>query len=207
MYFTKKIVAFAKRFGGLLLGSAILSFGLYNVHSQSQITEGGVLGMTLLLKHWFDLSPGISGLMMDTLCYFLGYKMLGKEFLKNALVASCGFSFFYRVYELFDPILPPLGGYPVAAAVLGGIFVGIGVGLVVRSGGASGGDDALALIIAKLTKCNIAKAYFATDFAVLALSLSYIPFTKILYSLITVSISSFIIGKLHHTGEEDPQAS
>ena len=36
----------------VILGAAILSFGLYNVHSQSTITEGGVLGMTLFLQHW-----------------------------------------------------------------------------------------------------------------------------------------------------------
>lgn len=206
MFLQKKFVALAQRYGLLLLGSAILSFGLFNIHSQSQITEGGVLGMTLLLKHWFGISPSWSGLAMDTLCYFFGYKMLGKDFLKNALVASCGFSFFYRVYEQFDPVLPPLGAYPIAAAILGGIFVGVGVGLVVRSGGASGGDDALALIIAKLSKCNIAKAYFATDFVVLVLSLSYIPLNKILCSLITVSISSFIIGKIHYKGQQEEQA-
>lgn len=200
MFLQKKFIVPPKQFGSLLLGSAILSFGLYNVHSQSQITEGGVLGMTLLLKHWLDLSPGISGLVMDSLCYFFGYKMLGKQFLKNAIVASCGFSFFYRLYEFFGPVLPPLGAYPIVAALLGGILVGVGVGLVVRAGGASGGDDALALVIAKLTKCNIAKAYLVTDFAVLTLSLSYIPFAKIFYSLITVTISSWIIGKLHHRG-------
>ena len=36
----------------LLGGASILAFGLFNVHSRSQITEGGVLGMTLLLQHW-----------------------------------------------------------------------------------------------------------------------------------------------------------
>ncbi len=202
MFCNAKINPLFKKIGMLLLGSAVLSFGLYNVHSQSQITEGGVLGMTLLLKHWFGISPSISGLMMDSLCYFIGYKILGKDFLKSAIVASCGFSFFYRVFELYDPLLPPLGNYPIAAAILGGIFVGVGVGLVVSAGGASGGDDALALIIAKVTKCNIAKAYFATDFVVLALSLTYIPLGKILCSLITVSLSSFIIGKIHHQSAE-----
>ena len=39
------------RYGGLLLGTAILSFGLYNIHSQASITEGGVLGLQLLIQH------------------------------------------------------------------------------------------------------------------------------------------------------------
>lgn len=186
-----------RRYCTLLLGSAILAFGLFNIHSQSMITEGGVLGMTLLLSHWFNISPGITGPVMDLTCYFIGYRMLGRSFLKYALVASAGFAVFYNMFESIGPLLPNMGGTPIVAAVAGGLFVGVGVGLVVRSGGASGGDDALALVIAKVFGCNISRAYLATDVAVLMLSLSYIPVHKILCSLITVTISSFIIGRIH----------
>lgn len=185
-----------RHYGLLLLGVGILAFGLYNVHSQSGITEGGVLGMTLLLQHWFGISPGISGLCMDTLCYIVGYRLLGTSFLKNAIVASVGFSAFYNVFELFDYTLPNLSGVPLAASIMGGLFVGVGVGIVVREGGAAGGDDALALMISKITRTRIAKAYFFTDFVVLMLSLSYIPLERIAYSLITVTISSYTIDKL-----------
>lgn len=183
------------QFTVLWLGAAILAFGLYNVHSQTQITEGGVLGMTLLLQHWFGITPGITGLCLDGLCYFLGFRLLGKAFLINAITASCGFSFFYNLYERIGYVLPDLSEYPLTAAVAGGLFVGIGVGIIVRKGGASGGDDALALIIAKGTGCRLAAAYFFTDFVVLMLSLSYIPFRRIAFSLITVTISSFIIDR------------
>lgn len=183
-------------YGTMLLGVAILAFGLFNVHSQSKITEGGVLGMTLLLHHWLGITPGISGLVMDITCYFIGFRMLGKAFLKNAIFSSIGFSVCYNLYEAYGYVLPNLGGQPLLAAVVGGLFVGIGVGLVVREGGASGGDDALAMIIAKNARCRISKAYFLTDFVVLMLSLSYIPFKNILCSLVTVTISSFLIDKL-----------
>ena len=193
----KKAFGFAKQYFILLLGAFILSIGLFNIHSQSQITEGGVLGMTLLLHHWFGISPGISGLCMDALCYLIGYKLLGKTFLKYALTASLGFSVFYNILERFGYVIPDLSSHPLAAAVLGGIFVGVGVGLIVRIGGASGGDDALALSIAKATNVKISRVYFFTDFIVLMLSLSYIPVNKIICSLITVTISSYIIGKFY----------
>lgn len=182
----------------LLLGVAILSFGMYNIHSRTAITEGGVLGMTLLVQHWLHITPGISGLVLDATCYFFGFRLLGKKFLKNALVASVGFSAFYNTYEFFGYVLPDLSAWPLAACVLGGLFVGVGCGLVVREGGASGGDDALALIISKITGCRIAKAYLATDLTVLLLSLSYIPWQRIAYSLITVTISSFLIDKIQN---------
>lgn len=190
-------------YGTLIGGAAILAFGMFNIHSRSMVTEGGVLGMTLLLQHWFGITPGISGVALDGLCYLMAYKMLGKDFLKNALIASLSFSLFYNIFEITGPILPNLSTLPLAAAIFGGMFVGIGVGLVVRAGGASGGDDALALVIEKLTGWKISKAYLFTDIIVLALSLSYIPITRIFYSLITVTISSLIIGKIHHKVTED----
>lgn len=186
-----------RRYALLLCGASILAFGLYNVHSRSLITEGGVLGMTLLLNHWFGISPAIAGPVMDITCYLIGYKLLGKAFLKYALVASGSFAIFYTVFEWVGPLLPDLGGNPLLAAVAGGLFVGVGVGLIVKSGGASGGDDALALIIVKLTRIGISKAYLATDLAVLLLSLSYVPMNRIAYSLVTVTLSSFIIGRIH----------
>lgn len=187
-----------RHYGLLLLGVAILAFGLYNIHSRTAITEGGVLGMTLLIQHWFHITPGISGLILDVTCYFFGFRLLGKDFLKNALVASVGFSAFYNTFELFGYVLPDLSPYPMMACLLGGLFVGVGVGLVVREGGASGGDDALALIIAKVSGCRIAKAYLITDLTVLLLSLSYIPWQRIAYSLVTVTLSSFLIDKIQN---------
>ena len=54
------------------LGSAIQAFGLYNIHSISGVTEGGILGLTLLLHHWFGISPALSSLVLNAACYILG---------------------------------------------------------------------------------------------------------------------------------------
>ncbi|MDT2955600.1 hypothetical protein [Enterococcus casseliflavus] len=55
----------------VFLGSTILSFGLFNIHSFSGVTEGGGLGLTLLLDHWFHLSPAITGFIFNMLCGWL----------------------------------------------------------------------------------------------------------------------------------------
>lgn len=183
-----------------LTGSAILAFGLYHVHSFAGVTEGGVLGMTLLLRHWFGLSPSISGLIMDLSCYVLGWKLLGSRFLVSSLLASGGFSLFYRLFERFDPLWPELAQMPLAAAVLGAIFVGLGAGLCVRAGGAAGGDDALAMSISHLARIPIQRAYLLTDIVVLALSLSYIPPRRMIYSLLTVLLSGQLIGLVQRFG-------
>ena len=187
-------------YGIILLGSAILSFGLYNIHERTQVTEGGVLGMTLFLQHWLGLSPAITSPVMDIACYLLAWRFLGNSFARYAVTASLAFAVFHGLWEQFPPLLPDLSAWPVAAAVLGAAFVGIGVGLVVRIGGACGGDDALALTISHLSRWPIARCYLITDLTVLALSLSYIPLSRILCSLITVTLSSFLIGRIQLAG-------
>ena len=186
----------AARWAMLVLGAAILAFGLYNVHSQSRITEGGVLGMTLLLEHWLGVSPAVSEIVLDVICYALGVRYLGRGFLPRALAATGCYALFYALNERMGPLLPSLGDWPLAAAVAGGLFVGVGVGLVVRAGGAAGGDDALALVLSRLLHIRLARAYLLTDLTVLLLSLSYISPVKIACSLVTVTLSSLLIGRL-----------
>ena len=178
----------------LLLGSAILAFGLYHVHAQSNVTEGGVLGLTLLLQKWFSISPAISGLIMNFLCYYLGWKVLGGRFIAYSCISGGAFSVFYAIFEQFEPIWPEIGRYPLIAAVAGAMFVGVGVGICVRVGGAPGGDDALSMSLSKLTKKDIQWIYLFSDLIVLGLSLTYIPVRRILYSLLTVILSGQIIG-------------
>ena len=57
-------------------------------------------------------------------------------------------------------------------------------------------DDALALVISKVTRWRLSFAYLFTDLTVLLLSLSYIPITRIAFSLVTVTLSSFLIDKV-----------
>ena len=181
-----------------LLGSLILAFGIYNIHAVSAVTEGGVLGLALLLDHWLDLSPAVSGLLLNALCYLLGWKLLGKRFLAYSTVAAGGFSVFYRILEWFPPLYPQIAEFPLIAAVLGACFVGVGVGLCVRMGGAPTGDDALAMSLSSVLKCKIQWVYLISDLSVLALSATYIPWQRLGYSLLTVLLSGQIIGWLQY---------
>lgn len=176
--------------------SALQAFGMYNIHALADITEGGVLGATLLLEHWFSISPAVSGFVLNAACYFLGWRTLGKSFVFYSLVAAAGFSVTYGICEQFFPLWPGIAAYPLLAAVLGALFIGIGAGLCVRSGGATCGDDALAMSMSHLTGIPIQWVYLVSDLTVLGLSLSYIPLSKISYSLLTVVLSGQIIGFL-----------
>ena len=186
----------------LVLGTAILSFGIHNIHQRAAITEGGVIGLVLLMNHWLGIPPSIASPLLDFISYALAFKFLGLDFILTAAVASVSLAGFYRVWESFPPMLPDLTSYPLAAALLGGAFVGIGVGLIVRQGGSSGGDDALALVIHQLTGWKLSRSYLFTDLVVLGASLSYIPARRIAFSLVTVTVSSLLIDWVQGLGKE-----
>lgn len=183
-----------KKCAVILLGSAIMAFGLYNIHAISQVTEGGVLGMELLLRHWFGISPAVSEVVISGLCYAFGYKVLGKRFIAYSAVAAGGFSLAYLICEQFPPVYPAIAEMPLAAALAGAVFIGVGAGLCVRCGGAPGGDDALAMTLAEKTGIRIQWIYLISDLTVLGLSLTYVPWQRLLYSLLTVVLSGQILG-------------
>ena len=191
------------------LSSAFQAFGMYNIHALSDITEGGVLGATLLLEHWFGISPALSSFAMNAACFALGWKTLGREFIAYSLIAACGYSLGYGICQQFPPLWPEITQMPLLSAVLGAMFIGIGAGLCVRAGGATTGDDALAMSLSHITKVPIQWIYMASDLTVLLLSLSYIPVRRMAYSLLTVVLSGQIIGllqKIPKTERKNPHA-
>lgn len=178
----------------VFFSSAFQAFGIYNIHAASQITEGGVLGATLLLDHWLNISPALTSLILTGLCYFLGWQALGKEFLGYSAIAAIGYALGYWICQQFPPLWPEIASHPLSAALTGALFIGIGAGLCVRAGGATCGDDALAMSLSRVTGIPIQWVYLVTDLTVLGFSLSYIPLDKIVYSLLTVTLSGQIIG-------------
>ncbi|MBR3954508.1 MAG: YitT family protein [Clostridia bacterium] len=176
---------------------------MYNIHSVSGVTEGGILGLTLLGDHWLHLSPAVSGFILNAICYFIGWRTLGKDFIGYSAIAGGGFSVFYAIFEQFPVVYPQIAGYPLTAALVGALFVGIGAGLCVRAGGAPCGDDALAMALSAKFKIKIQWVYLASDLLTLLLSLSYIPVRRIAYSLLTVVLSGQIIGFVQKVGKKE----
>ncbi len=183
-----------------LLASVFLAFGLYHVHNFSGVTEGGIIGLTLLLEHWFQISPSVTNFVANTIFYLLGWKLLGRKFIIYSAVATVGFSVSYGIIEQFEPLWPWLYDMPLVASIVGALFVGIGAGVCVRMGGAVSGDDALAMCLSHVTHMKVQTAYLFSDLVVLLLSLTYIPLGRIWYSLLTVILSGQIIGIIQRVG-------
>lgn len=186
----------------VLIGSIILSFGVYNFNFQNNITEGGVLGFLLLLKNLFNIKLSLANLIIDCALLLVGYKFFGKKFIKYSLIATISFSLSFSFFESIGPIIPKFDNL-ILGSIIAGIFVGLGSGLVVRAGGAAGGDDALALVISKTTSLKIGRVYMITDFFILGLSLIYLSISQIAVSLIAVSVSGKVIDFVYSYKNKD----
>lgn len=183
----------AKQILLIMLGAMIATLGIHNIHQRVNITEGGVIGLMLLVENWLHISPAYITPVLDVACYILAARYLGANFIKISVISTLFVSAFYKIWEQLPFMLPDLSAHPLVAALVGGLFVGVGVGLIIRQGGSSGGDDALALAISHVSGWRLSRAYLFTDVVVLLASLSYIPPVKIAYSLVTVTVSSYVI--------------
>lgn len=188
----------------VLLGSAIQAVGVCNIHAFSHVTEGGTLGLELLLYHWLGISPAISSIVLNGICYAIGWRVLGSAFLAYSGIAVGCYALTYALLELFAPLWPVLITSPLVCALLGAVFVGLGAGISMLGGGAPGGDDALAMSLNRRFGWGVEKVYLVSDLSVLLLSLSYIPLEKILYSLLTVVLSGQIVGWVQKLKKEEP---
>ena len=130
----------------IIIGSIIVSFVVCSIHSKTQLTEGGEVGIELLLLYWFHISPTISSVCMDLLFYFLGFLILNKKFRINALIGTFTYSISYFFFEKVNFSWPFINNM-LLSSIIGGFMLGIGCGLVVRHISACGGDDSLALIL------------------------------------------------------------
>lgn len=115
-----------KKIALIMLGAAVCSFGIHNIHQQTGITEGGVIGLMLLCEHWLGISPAVITPVLDIFCYMLAFRYLGGGFIKISVVSTLSVSLFYKLWEFFPHMLPDLSAYPLAASVCGGAFVGVG---------------------------------------------------------------------------------
>ncbi|MEF9990521.1 MAG: YitT family protein [Romboutsia sp.] len=190
---------FIKKILRILLGTTILAFGIYNFYYLNDITEGGVLGLLLLLKNLFNIEPAIANLIIDGLLISIGYKFFGKKFLMYSIFASVSFSVLYNIFETIGPIVPRIDSM-FLATIIAGLTVGLGVGIVASAGCAAGGDDVLVLVISKTTSLNIGKIYIVSDVIILLLSLVYLSAFDVFYSLIAVTISGRVIDYIYYHG-------
>ncbi|WP_026573260.1 YitT family protein [Bacillus sp. UNC438CL73TsuS30] len=177
----------------ILIGTAIMSFGLVNFNMQNKLAEGGFTGITLLLYFLFKWDPSYTNLILNIPLFLIGWKILGRNAFIYSIIGTVGVSIFLWIFQRYS-INMPLEHDLTLAALFAGVFAGIGLGVIFRSGGTTGGVDIIARLVQKYIGWNMGKTMFMFDTCVIILSLlTYLKYTQAMYTLVAVFVGARVI--------------
>ena len=176
----------------IALGCAIYAFGLVTINIQNHLAEGGLTGITLILRYWLHIDPAYSTALLNIPLIILGYRYLGKRALAYTIYGTAMMSVFLWIWQRV-PITIDLNHDILIAAILAGLCGGFGSGIIYRFGGTTGGTDVIARIIEKEKGMPMGRSLLLFDVVVLTLSLSYLDIEHMMYTLIASYVFSRIV--------------
>ncbi|WP_370733877.1 YitT family protein [Paenibacillus dakarensis] len=173
----------------LTLGALLMAVGLEIFLVPNRIIDGGITGISIMVSSITDIPLGIFLTLFNLPFLFMGYKQIGKTFalstLFAVLVMSAGTYFLHPVSPLtIDPLL---------AAVFGGVILGVGVGLVIRSGGSLDGTEIVAILINKKSPFSVGEVVMFINFFILGSAGFIFGWDHAMYSLIAYYLAFKLI--------------
>ncbi len=178
----------------MVLGSLSLSFGTVTFLSPNQIITGGGVGISLLLHSLFpSITLGIFMAIVSVPFLILSYIYFGKYYLfKTFLVVILLSTFTDFFKEILN--LKAITNDILLAAIFGGIFIGLGVGLIIKGRASTGSTSVVGEIVAKKTKFKAAEVLLAIDAVIMFMSVFvYNDINKSLYSMLSVYVGIRVI--------------
>ncbi|WP_408955718.1 YitT family protein [Natroniella sp. ANB-PHB2] len=175
---------------GITVGSILISLALVIFLVPNRIAAGGVSGLATVLYHLFNWPVGTVILALNVPLFILGVKELGAKF---------GFKTLYGIIilsvatDLLAPHLSFVTDDLLLVAIYGGGLAGVGLGIVFKSKGTTGGTDLVAQIISKYTGLSAGKGLLIIDFFVISLAGIVFNIELALYALISLAITSTAI--------------
>ncbi len=182
----------------IVTGSIFVGIGINLFFVPHHFLDGGMIGIGLISHYWFGFKPGLTIILFSIPLYMLAF--IKDRILFNNSIHGLWLS--SLMIDIFDEWKSVFMFSPLVSAFLGGAFVGIGIGLMLRGNSATGGSDLLAQLIGKNFGWNVGKLIFAFDSIVLIIGLPIIGLESFLYSLLAVSTVGFFTTILTHHKEE-----
>lgn len=138
--------AILKKFIWLTLGAFIAAFAIECFLVPNNIIDGGIVGVSIILNHFFDKYPlGYFIFCLNIPFVLLAFNKIGKKFVLQTIYAVTALSYGVNFFHKFDTITTE----PVLIIVFGGILLGTGVGFVLKRGGSMDGTEILSLVLSK----------------------------------------------------------
>ncbi|SET51683.1 YitT family protein [Paenibacillus sp. NFR01] len=194
---SSKLLHIGKTVAPIMLGAAIYAFGLLYFIVPNQLMEGGVTGITILLNYAFDIPIFLTTLLLNLPLFLLGWKVLGARQIAYTGVGIASLSLFLWIFERMIDMgwIEPFRTEHdfILASLYAGVTLGLGLGVVFRFGGTTGGVDIVARILGRSFGWSMGQIILVVDVVIIGSSLLYIPREQILYTLVAVFISSRVI--------------
>lgn len=173
----------------LLLGATLASIGLEEFLVPNNIIDGGIVGISIISSYLTKLPLGMFIFVLNLPFLVIGYKHIGKTFVLSTLFSitalSIGVSALHPIPGITNDIL--------LATVFGGITLGIGVGLVIRSGASLDGTEIVAIIMDKRTGFSVGEIVMFFNLFILSSAGFFFGWNKAMYSLIAYFIAFKVI--------------
>lgn len=177
----------------IFVGAAIFSFGIVHFNMQNNLSEGGFTGITLLFYFLWDWDPAIMNIVLNVPIFFIGWKFLGRSQFIYTIIGTIAVSIFLSVFQI-KPFDTALQSDMTLAALFAGVFIGVGLGIIFRYGGTTGGVDIIARIVNKYVGWSMGRTMFLFDFLVISSSmLAYLGLVEGMYTLVAVYVGSRVI--------------
>ena len=184
----------------LFAGTFLMALGFSLFLVPIQIAPGGFSGLASLIV--FSLKgigitfvpTGMLTLAMNIPLYLLAIKKLGGRFGLYSVIGVILFTVFIDVVALFEPLLNIDTSDKMLSAVYGGVIMGLGLGLVIRIGGSTGGSDMLSIVISnRFPTVSVGTVIMVVDGLVVALSIFIYGLNSALYAFIAIFLSTVLV--------------
>lgn len=180
----------------IAIGSMLFAVGVDCFQVPNGLAAGGITGLATIinavgLRMGLTIPIGLQGLVANVLLLIPVIKTGSHRYLAYTLAGI----FFSNVFvDVLAPILPTFTGDDMLLyAIWGGVISGIGLGMVFRTGGNTGGTDIVAQLLARGGAVSVGMATAVVDGAVIALSIPVFSFSNALYALICMFVSAKVL--------------
>ena len=171
-------------FGSFLLALAFQIFLLPN-----EIISGGVSSLSIIIYDLTNLPPIVTQYAFNIPLLILSFVVLGKDVGVKSFIGSLVFPFFTGLISG----LPVLTEDLLLASIFGGVLTGIGVGIVYRGKGSTGGTSTVAQLVSKYTNISLGNSVLLADGIIIAVGFFVFNMEAIMYGMITLTVASRVI--------------
>ena len=179
---------------GIVLGCLISSSSINFFLIPNHLLSGGLAGIGIIIYFLTGLPVGAQILVYNMPLFFAAYRTLGREYIVDVIFGTVVFSIGLDATHFLNAYAPV--DDPMLGAIFGGVFNGIGYGIIFRMNGSSGGLDIVAAIIKKYYSFNMGGVIFGINCIIMAASAAMFGVAPAMYTLISMFMSATLTDKV-----------